>query len=154
MKDVKVELYHDNEIWKDIPGYEDIYQASNKGRIRSLDRYVDNQPNGLAKRLVKGRILKTFLAGAGYEYVVLSVEQKKRKIAVHRLVMKAFRGKSNLTVNHINEVKTDNRLENLEYCTQKENCNKGTRNERLSEIKKIRYAEGKNKRDKLGRFIS
>ena len=157
MKNIKCELYHDNfqnEVWKDIPGYEGIYQASNTGKIRSLDRYVNNQANGKSKRLVKGRILKTFTAGAGYEYVVLSVNQNKKKIGAHRLVAQAFLGVSELTVNHINENKQDNRISNLEYCTQKENCNKGTRNKRLSKMKKKWHLQKRIERDELGRFIS
>jgi hypothetical protein len=154
---IKTELFNDNfqtEIWRDIPEYKGLYQASNMGKIRSLDRYVNNQANGKAKRLAKGRVLKTFTAGAGYEYVVLSVNQNKKKVAVHRLVAQAFLGVSELTVNHINENKKDNRVSNLEYCTQKENCNKGTRNKRLSMIKTQQHQEFKVKRDKLGRFVS
>jgi hypothetical protein len=152
-----MELYHDNfqkEIWKDIPDYEGIYQASNMGRIRSLNRYVANQPNNTSERLVKGRVLKTFTAGAGYEYVVLSVNQNKKKVGVHRLVAQAFLGVSELTVNHINENKKDNRIKNLEYCTQKENCNKGTRNKRLSTMVKKRHIQCLIQRDEMGRFTS
>ena len=154
---IKTELFNDNlqkEIWKDIPRYKGIYQASSTGKIRSLDRYVNNQANGKAKRLVKGRVLKTFIAGAGYEYVVLSVNQNKKKIGVHRLVAQAFLGESKLTVNHINENKSDNRITNLEYCTQKENCNRGTRNRRLSDMKKKLHLQQEIKRDELGRFVS
>jgi len=141
------------EIWKDIPGYEGLYQASNLGQIRSLNRYVDNQQNGIGQRLVKGRILKPYLAGAGYMYVVISINQKKKKHLIHRLVMSSFVGESDLTVNHINEIKTDNRLSNLEYCTQMDNCNKGTRNVKLSDLQKRINNDNVKIRNKYGRWI-
>lgn len=160
-KNYKLELYNDHhqnnesrEEWRDIPNYEGIYQASDKGRIRSLDRYVNNQRNNASKRLVIGRVLRSFLAGAGYEYVTLSVNQKKRNVLVHRLVISAFLGESCLTVHHKNEIKTDNRLLNLEYVTQLSNCNLGTRNKRISQRAKKRLARGDLVRNEKGQFTS
>ncbi|KAA6303154.1 MAG: hypothetical protein EZS26_000757 [Candidatus Ordinivivax streblomastigis] len=141
------------ENWKDIPGYEGLYQVSNLGKIRSLDRLVNNQQNGIAQRLIKGRVLKSYSGGAGYLYVTISINQIKKKYLVHRLVMLSFIGDKNLTVNHINEVKTDNRLINLEYCTQKDNCNKGTRNIKLSDLQKRINSENLRKRNNRGYYI-
>ena len=96
------------EIWKDIPNYEGHYQASNLGRVKSF-------------KLGKERILKPRLDRHGYYHVVFSKSGKVKKNKIHRIVMLAFVGESDLQVNHINGIKTDNRLENLEYCTPSEN---------------------------------
>lgn len=123
-----------NETWKDIQGYEGLYQVSDLGRIRSLARIV-NSKNG-SKQTKKGRILVQEVTIHGYCRVRLFNRLGKAKhYAVHRLVMNAFKGESQLPVNHINEIKTDNRVVNLEYCTAKENCNHGTRNMRISASK-------------------
>lgn len=123
-----------NETWKDVQGYEGLYQVSNLGRIRSLDRIV-NAKNG-SKQTKKSRILLQEITIHGYCRVRLFDNDGKAKhYAVHRIVMNAFVGESSCQVNHINEIKTDNRLENLEYCTAKENCNHGTRNDRISKSK-------------------
>ena len=99
------------EIWKDIPNYEGLYQVSNLGNIKSLN-YL---------RTGKEVVLRPRLNGNGYYRAVLSNQGKVKNKYVHRLVMLAFVGESELTVNHKNGVKTDNRLENLEYCTRSEN---------------------------------
>ena len=108
----------EEEIWKPVVGYEGCYEVSNLGRVRSLDREVRGESNSVCLR--KGRILKPG-ATWGYLYVTLCSEGKVKHCRVHRLVLAAFRGESELDVNHINHVKADNRLENLEYVTVKEN---------------------------------
>lgn len=143
-----------NEMWKDIIGYEGLYMVSNLGRVKSLDRYVRNQHNSFSKRLVKGRLLKPFSSGAGYLMVCLSVSQIHKKEYVHRLVAKAFIGISDLTVHHKNDVKSDNRLSNLEYCTQKENCNKGNRNKIISEQKKMLEKNNLTRRNNKGQYLN
>lgn len=108
------------EEWRDIPGYENMFQASNLGNIRSLDRYVNHQRNG--KTLYKGKILSMAISNVGYYHVALSKDGKSKGFTVHRLVCYAFFGiKESLVINHKNGIKTDNRIENLEYCTQSEN---------------------------------
>lgn len=94
------------EIWKDIPGYEDYYQVSNLGNVKSLR---------------KNKIMSPCIAGRGYNHLFLYKDKKASGFLVHRLVLLAFIGYSNLVVNHKNGIKTDNRLENLEYCTYSEN---------------------------------
>ena len=91
------------EIWKDVKGYEERYQVSNLGRIRSV------------------RIMGYFLKG--YCYVVLSKNRKTQYTAIHRLVAQTFipNPLNKPFVNHINGNPKDNRPENLEWCTQKEN---------------------------------
>jgi len=96
------------EIWKDVPGYEGLYQVSNLGRVKSL-------------KFGKERILKPGWNNSGYLFVVLCINGKNKISSVHRLVMLSFVRESGLHVNHKNGIKTDNRLKNLEYCTQFEN---------------------------------
>jgi len=106
------------EIWKDIPNYEGLYQVSNLGRIKSLKRKVRSK--GGSFKIVKERFLRSWM-NRGYSQVDLSKNNKTKAFSVHRIVMIAFIGESELDVNHKNGIKTDNRLENLEYCTKSEN---------------------------------
>ena len=108
----------ENEIWKDIPGYEGLYQASNLGRILSL-------------KFAKTRILRLRKNNYGYFLVTLRNCNKSKTFSVHRLVLLAFVGKSDLVVDHINEIKTDNRLCNLEYVTYEENAERYCRKRRV-----------------------
>lgn len=120
------------EIWKDIRDYEGLYQASNWGRIKSLDRY---KVVGKVKIFLKGRLLKNIKARNGYLHVGLSKDGKTKQFLVHRLVYEAFNGEipEGIQVNHINEIKTDNRLENLNLMTLKENINWATGIQRRAE---------------------
>ena len=120
------------EIWKDIPNYEGLYRASNLGRVKSLSRFRKGKNSSLAS--VKEKILKPLINSNGYYKVELCKNSIKKKYYVHRLVYEAFNGQipEGLQVNHINEIKTDNRLENLNLMTCKENINYGSRNERVS----------------------
>lgn len=115
------------EIWKDIKGYEGFYQVSNHGRVRSIDRYIvypDGKPF-----FKKGRILSQGLSVHGYYTVVLSVNSSHKNYRVNRLVADAFIPNPNKypIVNHINEIKTDNRVDNLEWCTHLKNNTHGSR---------------------------
>ena len=118
------------EIWKDIPNYEGIYQASNLGRVKSLERFKKGKNDSLVS--VKERILKPLIDHRGYYQVVLCKNSIVKAYKVHRLVWSAFNGQipENMQVNHINEIKSDNRLSNLNLMTCKENINWGTGIER------------------------
>lgn len=103
-----------NEIWKDIPGYEGLYQVSNQGRVKSFPR------NGTRN---EERILKTTPGAYGYHRVGLYKNNNPKTVKVHAIVALAFIGKrpDGMTINHKNGIKSDNRPDNLEYCTIKEN---------------------------------
>ena len=120
-----------NEEWRDVVGYEGLYQVSDQGRVKSLKRkFIDKIGR---ERYVKECILKSVIDRYGYLLVSLYAGGKQKRHTVHRLVCEAFH--ENLDnkpqVNHINEIKTDNRASNLEWATARENSNFGTRNERL-----------------------
>lgn len=112
------------EVWKDIEGYEGLYQVSNMGRVKSVARYAPNNGGVFFK---EEKILKQVKNKKGYCTVSLSKRSKKQSVTVHRLVAKAFvsNPNSSLTVNHINEIKTDNRAENLEWMSISENVKYG-----------------------------
>ena len=115
----------DEEIWKDIPGYEGKYQASTLGRIRSLDRMVPGKCHFTGKpflRKVKGRILRPGrFCKAGHLSVVL--KHGGIGIPVHHLIMKTFIGDTpiGLEILHTNGDPKDNRLSNLRFGTRTEN---------------------------------
>ena len=121
------------EIWRDIAGYEGLYQISNMGRIKSLGRTVPSK--GGSKQYRKERILKTVTNTNGYWYVDLHNGNGKRKtFSIHRLVCEAFHPnpENKPCVNHIDENKANNAASNLEWCTYKENNNHGTHNARVA----------------------
>jgi hypothetical protein len=111
------------EIWKDIPGWEGYYQASNLGRIRSLDRIVTHSLGG--DKMLKSMIMKQRLFKCGYYYVGLQKEGKTQKMCrVHRLIAKAFHPnpQNKPEVNHDDGNKLNNCEWNLEWATRKENA--------------------------------
>ena len=123
------------EIWKDYKDYEGLYQASNLGRMRSLDRWVKGPNSSI--RFCKGRILKPCTTKDGYLLVNLCKNGKVKSFLVHRLVAEAFIDNTdNLPqVNHKDENKLNNNVDNLEWCDAQYNSNYGTRTERLSKSK-------------------
>ena len=112
------------EIWKDIKDYEGLYQVSNLGRV---------------KRITTGRVLKPLKHANGYLMVKLSKNSIVYTKTVHRLVAEAFipNPEHKSEINHIDENKTNNSLDNLEWMTRKENINHGTRTERMSKTQSI-----------------
>ncbi len=130
----------DEEEWKDIIGYEGKYQVSNLGRIKSLCRVVQRKNGHI--QTINERILKPTISNKGYYMVSLD----GKTYTVHRLEALAFLGKSKLTVNHINGIKTDNRIENLEFVTHKENCIKAWQTGLCENVRESAY-KIKHKRD-------
>lgn len=120
-----------SEVWKDIEGYEGRYQVSNLGRIRSIP-HTTVSTLGL-RRPFEGKILRTHILGTGYKSVC--VKNPYKRILVHRAVALAFVPGyfEGAQVNHKDENKRNNRVENLEWVTAKENINYGTHNSRCLE---------------------
>lgn len=111
------------EIWKDIPGYEGVYQVSNMGRVKSMERYI-NAPQSGGSRKIPTKVLKPTIGNHGY-YVV-NIGRKAK--TVHSLIAKTFCPNPNgyQMVNHIDENKLNNNAANLEWCDCKYNINFGT----------------------------
>lgn len=116
----KVELI---EIWKDIPHYKGIYQVSNLGNVRSVDRFVICRNGKILKR--KGGKIRPSLNRDGYYQVCLRKKCKGITYRVSCLVASSFIGEriDGMEVDHINGCRSDDRLENLRWVTHKENCN-------------------------------
>ncbi|QMW05320.1 NUMOD4 domain-containing protein [Spirosoma foliorum] len=110
------------EVWKDIPGYEGRYQASNLGRIKSLARVAVMGGHGQCFKEVKEKVLNPGIhKSSGYRFVGLN--GRKTKTPVHRAIAKTFipNPDNKPFINHIDGNKINNRVENLEWCTAKEN---------------------------------
>lgn len=152
---------NDIEEWKDIKGYEGLYQVSNYGRIKSLDRIVTQKTNGghLISREYKGKILKQSKDDDGYLVVTLNKQDGGKSKRVNVLVANAWipNPQNKHIVGHLKtlpnglEDKTANEIWNLAWLTPKENSNYGTLSERKSNNFKKLYAEGKMKKVWLGK---
>ena len=136
----KNENESEKETWKDIPGYEGRYQVSNTGKVKSMSYRQSGVPHILAPSNHRG-----------YQGVrICNSDKKYKNHLVHRLVWEAFVGQipEGMQVNHKDENKCNNSLENLEIMTQKQNLNYGTRNIRITRslgkpVAKIDIATGK-----------
>lgn len=111
-----------NEVWRPVKGYEGLYEVSSIGNVRSLDRH---SMFGNRYCLFKGKPLKAYLTPKGYLSATLFKNDKGKHYFIHRLVAEAFiPNPNNLPyIDHINIVRDDNRVENLRWCTHKENMN-------------------------------
>ena len=127
------------EFWKDIVGYEGLYQVSNFGRVKSADR-TDRYG-----REFKGKILTPCTDNLGYLHLGLQHDGKRKTVRVHRLVAEAFIPNTNNCkyINHKDENKQNNCVGNLEWCDTKYNINYGRHNEKVakSHCKKVYCVE-------------
>lgn len=134
------------EIFKDIVGYEGLYQVSNVGNVKSLPREVWN---GTGFRHTKERILKAGINSSGYFSVVLSNGIKAKSRTVHSLVVESFLnhisdGTMKKVIDHRNDIKTDNRVENLQVVTFRFNVCK-TQGKYASKYKGVSLCNKTNK---------
>ena len=147
------------EIWKDIPNYEGLYQISNYGRVKTLEKSIKCglYNNKIVKR--KEKIKKIQANRLGYYHTVLGKNGKCYNVNIHRLVAEVFLEKNNfkympnenlknidiskLVVNHIDENPSNNYVDNLEWCTQAYNINYGHRNKKVAKnmIENKRYSK-------------
>lgn len=135
------------EIWKDVPGYEGYYQVSNFGRARSLNRVLE-QSN--CTRLMKGKILSPGSDSYGYKTVSLHRNRKCKTNRIHSLVYKSFVNqniKKGLVIDHINNNHLDNRVENLQLITHRQNISKSNINNKIktSSYRNVTYRKDRGK---------
>lgn len=130
------------EIWKDIPSLKGKYQASNLGRIRSIEHYIKSNFHNCKQVKRKGKILKQFKGN--YYSISINENGKIKRKFVHRLVASAFipNPRNKPCINHKDGNKYNNNIENLEWCTIQENTKHAYDNKLQN-----------NKRDKNGKFV-
>lgn len=144
--------------WKDIKGYENIYQVSNTGEVKSLDRFVYCKSG--YKRFIKGKILKIFKQNSGYYFVGLTKNNKTKQFLIHRLVAMTFIENcfKYPEINHKDGNKSNNNILNLEWCSRsynkkhmydnllsgkikKENLSKALKNRKLTDLHKSKIGD-------------
>ena len=118
------------EIWKDVPGYKGLYQVSNLGNIKALEKQRSKtQPHIISKE----KPLKPGINVCGYKFVILVKNQEKKSFLLHRLILSAFipNPENKPCANHKDCDRNNNRIENLEWCTYKENTRHAMQNGRM-----------------------
>lgn len=133
-------MENQKEIWRDVPGYNGFYEVSNLGRVKSCNY----------RKTGKEKILKQFLSPNGYFQLVLSLFGNKQTFCVHQLVGICFLGydlkDGNTVIDHINNNKTDNRVDNLQITTYRHNTSKDQfRHNRTSKYTGVSWDKFKNK---------
>lgn len=116
------------EIWKDVVWYEWYYQVSNMWNVKSLDRFINSSHN--SKQYIKWIHIKKIINNSWYYAISLANNTKPKKFSIHRLVAQAFllNVDNKPAVNHIDWNKLNNNVENLEWCTVKENTQHARKN--------------------------
>lgn len=140
------------EVWKDIEGYEGLYQVSNLGRIKSVKRIVNCKNE--AKLSIKEKILIQAKGTRGYKFVRLSKNNKSKTIRVHKIVAKAFIPNKNngKVINHLDCNVENNCVSNLEWCTQSENVKYSWKLGRCEISRKALLENSKNRRKKINQY--
>lgn len=130
----------ENEIWKDVKGFEGLYMVSNYGRIKSIDHYVKCNSG---RRLVRGKILKPCDRGNGYPFVTMGKGGKQYNVSIHRAVALAFiPNPDNLPeVNHKDTNPSNFDVNNLEWCDRTYNNNYAKRAFKAAQKKKKRIVQ-------------
>ena len=131
------------EVWKDVVGYEGYYQVSNLGRVKSLrvQKYSHKQKRPIV--VFREKVLKPFFSTKGYLNIDLKKDGSRKTQPVHRLVAKAFIANENNypQINHKDENKQNNCVENLEWCTNQYNSTYGTAKQRMAEKMKKKVVQ-------------
>lgn len=146
-----------NEVWRDIQGYEGLYQISNYGRVKRIVKYKNEYCKYYIPLLKTDKILKCINNSNGYNCVCLCKNNKSKRIYIHLLVANNFLDRNNfkympyeniseinidkLEVNHKDEKTNNNIVENLEFCTSKYNANYGNRNKKMKEKQTKKYGK-------------
>lgn len=144
------------EEWRPVVGYEGIYEVSDCGNVRMVERITKMfmfLQNKYVDRKIKPKIKSKCKDKDGYELVNLKKEGKHKPGKVHRIVAEAFipNPENKPYIDHINGIRYDNRVENLRWCTQKENLNFEIARKNISDSSKIKVQ--KRKRNEKGQFI-
>lgn len=151
------------EIWMPIRGYENLYEVSNLGKVRSLDKLVRNGTGSV--KLMKSKVLKPYIDRYGYLLVTLYKDGKRTTFSVHRLVAMAFQDVcgeyvNGLEVDHLDTNPSNNKATNLRWCTRKENCNNLLTKQHYSDVQKGKFGKlNPNSKsiiqyDRQGKFIA
>lgn len=153
MEEIWKDIYYFNKPTNELVDYRGLYQVSNLGRIRSLDRYVRGYNHGHEHvKLIKGMVLRARPNMCGYPLAHISKNGTHKYYSLHRLVFFSFNPDADTTmeVNHIDENKMNASLDNLCLMSSSENCRWGTRSERirgrLSGVKKGPMSEEHRKK--------
>ena len=142
------------EIWKDIKGYEGIYQVSNLGRVKRLNKQIIRK-NGRVQTF-KEKIMKPYDNQNGYLKINLHKNKRLYSIYIHKLVAEQFISNPNnyKEINHKDENKYNNIANNLEWCNHKYNCNYGTKIERQTSKKSKKVVQYDKKMNYLKTYNS
>lgn len=145
------------ENWEPIKGFKGYYEVSNLGRVRSVDRKIEQHfMYKTIKKTLKGKLIAPHIRHDGYPIVALYKEHKRYEYAVHRLVALTFvpNPENKPEVDHINTIRTDARAFNLRWVNRSENNRNPITNKRMSEASKGRGSKSVVQYDKLGNFIA
>lgn len=145
----------EKEEWRPVIGYEGLYEVSDWGNVRTVERIIDMfmfLQSKYVKRKIKCKLLSKFKDKDGYDGVNFKIKGVHKLGKVHRLVAEAFipNPENKPYIDHINGIRDDNRVENLRWCTQKENLNFEIAKNNLSTSSKIKVL--RRKRNEKGQF--
>ena len=142
MQEIWKDIYYVDSISGEIVDYRGYYQVSNLGRVKSLSRKIYFGYNNETLKITKEKILKLKMKSNGYLYVGLHKDGKEKCFHIHRLVAHMFIDNHNCLpqVNHKDENKQNNNIDNLEWCTNEYNQKYGTKNKRAGKTHKEKYS--------------